>query len=438
MDKRDSSNLGDKILDSVENAINSMDFKQLNRTISDSVNDAIDEARSHMMNHTDFGKFSYTRSYRSNTREKTETYTDKERNRQPGSEAKEEKEPGYRAFQTSYKGRSETSPDRLIRPREEVIKINNNGRVAGVLFTVFGSIGLGFMSVVFLVMWIIALIARPEAWVIGGASLVLAALGVTFGLMLRGGISIGNRLKRARLYAKQAGKRLYCTIEELAPLVGKSKDFVRKDIQKMIELNVFPRAYLDEQKTCLILSEDTYKQYLETQRALKERKQEESEQALKDSSKEEKKQFSEELEQMMAAGQNYLRILKEANDAIPGEVISQKISGLEDVIRRIFESVKKHPEQVKEMERFMEYYLPTTVKLVNAYRDFDSAGTTGGNVNSAKEEIEKTLDTIQKAFERLLDDLYEDAVLDVTTDASVLQTMLKKDGFAESDFTGGK
>lgn len=155
-------------------------------------------------------------------------------------------------------------------------------------------------------------------------------------------------------------------------------------------------------------------------------------------SDEEKQKFSKEFEDMMAAGRNYLNMLKEANDAIPGEVISQKISDLEDVIRRIFDTVSKHPEQGKEMERFMDYYLPTTVKLVNAYRDFDSAGSRGENVNAAKAEIEKTLDTIQKAFERLLDDLYEDAVLDVTTDASVIQTMLKKDGFAESDFTGGK
>ncbi len=85
----------------------------------------------------------------------------------------------------------------------------------------------------------------------------------------------------------------------------------------------------------------------------------------------------------------------------------------------------------------MEYYLPTTVKLVNAYRDFDSVGTQGANISSAKAEIERTLDTINQAFERLLDDLYQDAALDVSTDASVIQTMLKKDGWAESDFTGG-
>lgn len=422
MDKRDLSNLGDQILDSVESAIRSMDFKELNKTISDSVNDALDEARNQMQKHGDMGRFSSSKSYRSQSSEGAEPYAK--------TKKRQESEPGYQAFQTSYPGSKKAGVGQAPKPREEGIKINNNGRVAGILFTVFGSIGLGLMTLVLLVMWIIAMVAKPDLWVIGGASLIVASFGAVFGFMLKGGIDMGNRIKRGKLYAKQAGKKMYCTIEELAALVGKSKEFVRKDVQKMMELRIFSKAYLDEQKTCLMLSEDTYKQYLECQKALKERNKIEIE--------EDKQKFSKEFEDMMAVGRNYLNMLKEANDAIPGEVISQKISDLEDVIRRIFDTVSKHPEQGKEMERFMDYYLPTTVKLVNAYRDFDSAGSRGENVNAAKAEIEKTLDTIQKAFERLLDDLYEDAVLDVTTDASVIQTMLKKDGFAESDFQGGK
>jgi hypothetical protein len=429
MDKRDLSNLGDQILDSVESAIRSMDFKELNKTISDSVNDALAEARNQMQKHGDMGRFSSSRSYRSQSSEWAEPYAKTKKN--------QESDPGYQAFHTSHSAGKKTGGQAPM-PREEGIKINNNGRVAGILFTVFGSIGLLLMTVLLLVMWIIAMVAKPDLWVIVGASLIIASFGAVFGFMLKGGIDMGNRIKRGKLYAKQAGRKMYCTIEELAALVGKSKEFVRKDVQKMMELRIFSKAYLDEQKTCLMLSEDTYKQYLECQKALKERKKIETEEAAIKATNEEKQKFSKEFEDMMAAGRNYLNMLKEANDAIPGEVISQKISDLEDVIRRIFDTVSKHPEQGKEMERFMDYYLPTTVKLVNAYRDFDSAGSRGENVNAAKAEIEKTLDTIQKAFERLLDDLYEDAVLDVTTDASVIQTMLKKDGFAESDFPGGK
>lgn len=430
MDKKDISNLGEQILDSVESAIRSMDFKGLNKTISDSVNDALDEARSQLKKHGDLGSFSPYRSYRSQSSEQQESYAKMKMD--------QESKPGYQAFQTSWKRDMKAGKGQAVVPREEGVRINNGSRVPGILLTVFGSIGLGLMTLILLVIWIIALIAKPDIWLMLGATFVLTLLGAVFGCMLKGGINIGSRLKRGRLYAKQAGKKMYCTIEELAALIGKSKDFVRKDIQKMIEHNVFSHAYLDEQKTCLMLSEDTYKQYLECQKALKERKEKEAEEAERRGNEEEKRKVSKEFEEMMEAGRNYLRMLREANDVIPGEVISKKISDLEDVIRRIFDTVSKHPEQGKEMERFMEYYLPTTVKLVNAYWDFDSAGSKGENVSLAKAEIEKTLDTIQTAFERLLDDLYEDAVLDVTTDASVLQTMLKKDGFAESDFAGGK
>lgn len=430
MDNRDFSNLGDQIRDSVQNAIDTMDFRQLNRTISDTVNFALDEARSQLVKGVGYSHEQLRRK-KVRVEGSEESWVSKE-----GGEG-----PGYRAFQTSHNRNEMTGLEQAAAPREDMVRLKQPGRVAGILYTVFGSIGLGIILLVLLCVWIVALVVKPVIWAVAGASVFLLITGGGFGVMLRSGISMRERLKRARIYLKQAGKRMYCSIEELAGDMGRSREFVVKDIQKMIEQGIFPEAHLDEQKTCLILNDATYKQYLECQKALKEREREkalEEDNANKKGAVEEASQTSRELEQMMAEGRNYLRILKEANDAIPGEVISRKISLLEDVIRRIFESVSKHPEQMEEMGRFMEYYLPTTVKLVSAYRDFDSVGTKGNNIASAKAEIEDTLDTINQAFERLLDDLYQDAALDITTDASVLQTMLKKDGWAESDFTGGK
>lgn len=416
MDKKDLSDLGDQILGSVEDAIRSKDFKQLNKTISDTVNDALSEAREHVTKHMDFGAFSTSRSYHSHTTEETETYA-----RTTVNQDRQSFHTGYRGF-LNRSSRNESDGNG--------IRLNETGRVPGILLTIFGSIGLFLMLIFLLVVWIIAIVVRPMAVLTGGLTLIFGGTGLAFGFMLYNGIASGKRFKRARLYVRQAGKRFYCTIEELASAIGKSREFVKKDIQKMMKSRIFPQAYLDEQKTCLMLNEETYRQYLESQEALKKRNLEEKENQSEN--------VTEEFTQMMTAGKNFLKQLKEANDSIPGEVISRKIADLEDVIRRIFDSVSRHPEQGRDMERFMNYYLPTTVKLVHAYRDFDIAGAKGENVTSAKEEIEETLDTIHKAFERLLDDLYEDAVLDATTDASVLQTMLKKDGFGERDFTGGK
>ncbi len=426
MDNKEFSNLGDQIRDSVQQAIDSMDFNQLNRTISDTVNSALEEARSQLIKGVEFRKNPPPGSFSSQRRERTETSRKTQWREEPVQKVERESGPGYRAFQTSRDVRRRNGDD-----QGELMQLNQTGRVSGILYTVFGSIGIGLILLFLLIVWIVALVVKPVIWAVAGSTLFLLLLGGASGFMLRTGITIRDRLKRARIYAKQSGKRMYCSIEELAGSIGRSRDFVLKDIQKMIKLGIFKQAYLDEQKTCLILSETTYRQYLECQKALKAREIEEAGEKAKEESP------SEEMKQMMADGQNYLRILREANDAIPGEVISQKISSLEHVIRRIFESVSRNPARMKEMERFMEYYLPTTVKLVNAYRDFDSAGSQGANITSAKAEIERTLDTINQAFERLLDDLYQDAALDITTDASVIQTMLKKDGWAESDFTGG-
>ncbi len=85
------------------------------------------------------------------------------------------------------------------------------------------------------------------------------------------------------------------------------------------------------------------------------------------------------------------------------------------------------------MRKFMDYYLPTTLKLVEAYAEFDGVQIQGENIKAAKLEIEKTMDTINRAFEKLLDDLFQDAAFDAATDAQVLQTLLAQEGLAADE-----
>lgn len=99
--------------------------------------------------------------------------------------------------------------------------------------------------------------------------------------------------------------------------------------------------------------------------------------------------------------------------------------------------LREHPEKRPQMRKFMDYYLPTTVKLVESYADFDRAGVEGENIRIAKAEIEKAMDTINQAFEKLLDDLYRDAAFEAAADAKVLKTVLAQDGLAQdSPFSG--
>ena len=82
----------------------------------------------------------------------------------------------------------------------------------------------------------------------------------------------------------------------------------------------------------------------------------------------------------------------------------------------------------------MDYYLPTTMKLLEAYEELDTQPVQGENILSSKREIEKTLDTLNQAFERLLDDMFQDTAWDVSSDISVLNSMLAQEGLKEKDF----
>ena len=110
----------------------------------------------------------------------------------------------------------------------------------------------------------------------------------------------------------------------------------------------------------------------------------------------------------------------------------------ENLLKEIFDRVQEHPEQMHRMHKLMDYYLPTMLKLVEQYAEFDEISSPGDDILDAKKEIEKTLDMINQAFVTLLNNLFRDAAFDASADAQVLQTMLAREGLTESDFVREK
>ena len=290
---------------------------------------------------------------------------------------------------------------------------------------------------------LIALLVFLIMHLAGVAGTILTAMTGTLIVILRasaaaalGGKRCLGKAKRFDRYVEALKGRTYCNIEELAAQVGKSRRFVKNDLQKMISSRWFKQGHLDRQGTCLIVSEETYRQYLESERQLELRRKEEQERAKK--VQEENEGLSAEVREMMEAGRAYIEKIERSNDAIPGEEISNKISHMQTIVERIFERVKEYPDCAGELRRFMDYYLPTTVKLLDAYEELDRQPVQGENIRNGKQEIEKTLDTLNLAFEKLLDSLFEDTAWDVATDISVLQTMLAQEGLTEQKLKAEK
>ncbi len=320
--------------------------------------------------------------------------------------------------------------------------MKNVGSVTGTVSEVVGITGCAFYGAISAFLILDLVISGLSAFHPGFIVMILLAIGFFF--LFRYGKSLRQRLKRAKEYARLCGNQHYCNIKEMARQLDKQESFVRSDVKKILKAGIFPEGHLDREETCLMLDNQIWQQYLtiEKQRMIRdedERTAQEQLSKMKAQSGDGKAQAGQtpeqqnpELQAMIREGEECIKKLREMNDNIEGEVISAKLFTLENLLKEIFERVQQHPEQMPKMHKFMDYYLPTTMKLVRAYEDFDNMSAPGEEVLEAKEEIEKTLDTINHAFTELLNRLFRDSAFDATTDAQVLKTMLEKEGLTGS------
>lgn len=130
-----------------------------------------------------------------------------------------------------------------------------------------------------------------------------------------------------------------------------------------------------------------------------------------------------------------LRSIRRANDRIADEALSAKIDRLETVTAHIFRIIEKDAGKEAQVRTFLEYYLPTTQKLLDSYAEFEAAGVDGENLRMAKEKIEETMDNIIQGFERQLDALYAAEAMDIRSDIDVMNSMMQRDSAMHaSDF----
>lgn len=305
-----------------------------------------------------------------------------------------------------------------------------NGETAkGILKTVFG----GILSITGFTLSLISGIFHLVGFAAGtvGAPLIfgLCSLGAG-GFLLGGGIRSLGKVSRYKVYLKTLGQKTHVTLEKLARSVGKPVKFVRKELHGMIDQGLFLEGHLDNEEQSLITSDETYQHYEQSRLEMEARRRE----AAAAPKKADDAPADPKVQEVLDRGNAYLRDIRRCNDEIPGEEISAKISRMEAIVQRIFERAETHPEIIPDLKKLMDYYLPMTVKLLNAYADMDRQPVQGQTIQSSKQEIDATLDTLNLAFEKLLDSVFQDTAMDVSSDISVLHTLLAQEGLTENDF----
>ena len=310
-----------------------------------------------------------------------------------------------------------------------------NGKTAGGVLQIVGG---GLITLCTLLGSLIGWAASAVALLAGygtvgfGTGLPLLFLAAGGGLIYNG-IRILNRLSRFKTYCKQLGQKTHCALEELARSVRKPIKFVKKELNAMIGQGLFLEGHLDKEETMLITSHETYRYFEQSRLQLEQRKLLEAEAQQRQLQEAAKRGPL--VQEVLDKGNAFLIEIRRCNDAIPGAIVSEKISRMEHIVEQIFLRVEADPEVVPDLKKLMDYYLPMTVKLLNAYADMDAQSVQGETIQASKREIEATLDTLNQAYEKLLDDLFQDTALDLSSDISVLQTMLAQEGLTENEFT---
>lgn len=378
MDKKDLSNLEDQIMSTVSNALKAIDFANLKRDINYKTEDTLNQ------------------------------------------------------FKSKFNGYSKKHMSLNKKPKNDVstyISKRPAGSISGIFYILFGLSGsliYGF-SVLTTLMFKIFLsnvVIVSSNILLGFSSLFFV---VSLGLLFRG-ITLRKRVKRFKKYVRFIDNNSYFLINDLAKFSKEKESFVVKDLSKMIDLGMFLEGHIDEEKTYFMLNDEVYSDYLnlKNQQIAKESDNEKLNEEIYNS--------EEEVESIIKVGRNYIEQIKNIRNELYKEEIAIKLDKLGNISNQILNQVEKNPKKIQEVNKFINHYLPITIKLINSYKDINNQLVQGENIENAKSEIEKSIDLINSAFENLLNDLFEDVVLDISTDISVLKTLFKQEGLAEDDF----
>lgn len=286
------------------------------------------------------------------------------------------------------------------------------GAVVGILGAFFLVQQVDYFELRYAIKWhdwmdLLRQVFYPMGMMAGGVSLLLGS-----GAMKR-------RQRRFATYLRTVGQKQAVPLDYLARAADVSRKRVEKDVNLMLEKGMWgDEAYIDLGSGMLFRSQAAATAYFDKTR----QPQQTPEPAVPPQ-----------------ASEGYagtLRQIRELNDRIADEALSAKIDRIEQVSGRIFKAIEDTPAKKNAAGTFLNYYLPTTLKLLENYAAFEEAGVSGENLSQAKSRIEATMDSIVAGFEHQLDELYRTDAMDIDSDIRVMETMLRRDTSSAADDFG--
>lgn len=392
----------DKVGDVIDNAISSNDYTDLSRQIGSLMRDVVDAAGAAVKN-------AYGDSTKSEGQKAARAAS--ERLARERAEAKK------------------AAQARAAKEKEEEQYFAKAEDAAGPkIVSVLGAAGTVLFGLATILMTLFSQLQMSVVSDVSGVFAVMAGILTACSIaMLVGGRRASRRAVRFKSYRSLIMPKLYADVSDLSREMQLPEKEVVSDLEGYMKSGKIKQGHFDDTKTCFIASDQLYQQYRDTVTRAEVKRQQEAAEAAKQSA------YSPEVREILSKGSEYINMIHRANDEIPDEEISDKLDRMETIVRRIFDEVRQRPELAGKLNMFMNYYLPTTTKLMNAYVEMDRQEVQGSNIKKAKQEISDSLDTINDAFETLLDSFFSEQTRDVSSDINVMKMMMKQEGLTPDE-----
>lgn len=210
------------------------------------------------------------------------------------------------------------------------------------------------------------------------------------------------------------------SLQDFSDILMDSKRNIKKDIDKMAALGIMPNAHFNSDDILVFTSDNIGKNVIDVE-------------AEEGRAEESKSVVLQEEDTALKEWKNYAKAIKNAESEFKSQDISFSIYRLSKAVDKVIDYLEKHTGKEKDVKKLMDFHLPSAIKLISSYKELQVSGLNTFNIEKTKEEIVSAIDKIQEAYSGVLEDLYNDNAIDVSTDIQVLKMMLSREGFLDRD-----
>ena len=326
--------------------------------------------------------------------------------------------------------RAQREAERAQRRKKRKKKRDYAKKAAGALSEAGGMLLVsGIMGAVSSAVWI------EDGEIAGTAILAMIAAWFFFGSIFS--FLKSRTLRRIASYQSVLGERAYCSLAELSELTGRSQTAIRRDLHKLISMGKYEDVYLAPDGSRLFSNETAYRLYLAHRTQSEEARYEARAEALRQEAAQPAP--AAEPEEAAAPGvleecRAFLSELREQQRLFTDAAVLEQTQRIEAQTVRVIAWLEKHPEGEGQIRRFVNYYMPTTLKLVRTYNEVSPQADSSSVAASIQTDICGILSTINTAFQSLQNNLLKDTAMDVSAEISALETVLAQEGLTDTEF----